>query len=289
MSQEAKSISAATRFYGVVGRPIGHSLSPLLHNYWMRDHDIDAAYVALPIRDVPDHLVIDRLRAAGDLGFGGLNITAPFKEAALAAADKADSAAQAIGAANVLDFRNQTVFAANTDADGFIAALDEGAPNWRKTTPCAVLLGAGGAAMAVAYALAQAGVDRILIVNRSFDRAHRLAATTPRAEAIFWDHRTAAIVQADLLINALSGPDAVAAALVDGLPPGDGQKIAMDLTYRPLETAFLAAARAQNWVCVDGLGMLVHQAAAAFEIWFGLRPDAKAGRRRALAHLATAA
>lgn len=289
MSQETKSISAATRLYGVVGRPIGHSLSPVLHSFWMHDHDIDAAYVALPMRGVPDHLVIDRLRAAGDLGFGGLNITAPFKEAALAAADKADPTAQAIGAANVLDFRDETIFAANTDANGFIAALDEGAPNWRKTAPCAVLFGAGGAAMAVAFALAQAGVERILIVNRSFYRAARLAAATPRAEAIFWDHRTAAIAQADLLINALSGPDAVAAALAHGLPPGDGQKIAMDLTYRPLETVFLAAARAQNWVCVDGLGMLVHQAAAAFQIWFGLRPDAKAGRRRALARLATAA
>ena len=289
MSQEAKSISAATRLYGVVGRPIGHSLSPLLHNFWLDEHKIDAVYTALPLRGLPDDLIADRLRAAGDLGFGGLNITAPFKEAGLAAADKADPAAQAIGAANVLDFRNQTVFAANTDADGFIAALDEGAPDWRKTTPCAVLLGAGGAAMAVAFALAQAGVDRILIVNRSFDRAARLAAATPRAEATFWDHRTAAIVQADLLINALSGPDAVAAALVDGLPSGGAGKIAMDLTYRPLETAFLAAARAQNWVCVDGLGMLVHQAAAAFEIWFGLRPNAEAGRRRALARLGVAA
>ncbi|MDX2237642.1 MAG: shikimate dehydrogenase [Hyphomonadaceae bacterium] len=271
------TITSRTRLFAVIGDPVSHSLSPILHNGWIADHGLDAVYVALRIAAEGADAAFDVLKA---MGFAGVNVTIPHKERAARVADDGVR-----DVANVLTWRADGVLQAdNTDGDGFLDALTEAQPAWRENVRTALIVGAGGAAVSIAAALHGVGV-RVRIVNRTHARAAALAARFAGAETAAWSDLGAAFAQADLIVNATSlGLDGAGGILwpFDGCAPG---RIAVDIVYKPLETPFLRQARARGLIGVDGLGMLIHQAARAFEIWFGVRPDVGAGRARLLAAL----
>jgi shikimate dehydrogenase len=261
-----------TKRYAVIGDPVGHSLSPLLHNGWIADHGIDATYEALTLRSDDPVAAIRGLH-----GFAGVNVTTPHKQSAARAADRRES-----DVANVLRWEaDGAISAFNTDGAGFIDALDEGAPNWRARTRTALLIGAGGAARAIAGALAD-NVE-LVIVNRSMPRGEELAKRLPRASFEAWEALPTCF-GADLIINAttigMGGNDY-------RWPIEHCRKdaIVADIVYRPLETGLLRAARARGLTTIDGLAMLIHQGARSFEIWHGIKPDAANARARLVAAL----
>jgi len=277
-------ITGRTKVLALFGNPVTHSLSPQMHAGWIADHGLDAAYVALPLKA---NGVNDTMRALRSVGFYGANVTVPFKEAAAKAADWQDEAVIDLGAANMLRWHEGDLYAANTDAPGFIAALDEQAPAWKQTVKRALVIGAGGAAKAIAYGLAKAGVAHIDIVNRSAFRAMDTAkAVAPSAVSIAaraWAELEDAIAEADLVVNAttlgMAGKDAMAWPLARAKETA----IIADAVYAPLETDLLRLARERGLTTVDGLAMLIHQGAASFHHWFEITPDTAKARERLLA------
>ena len=266
----------------VIGWPVEHSRSPLIHRYWLKQYGIDGAYEKEAVR--PEALA-RFLGSLGAQGFAGANVTLPHKEAALRLAAVADEAARAIGAANTLWFDQAgRLCASNTDAYGFITNLNEQAPDWNEARRPVMVLGAGGAARAILHGLLAEGVTRILLANRTRGRAEALAqAFGPAVEAIDWQDRNRALSGCGLLVNATSlgmtGKDPLDIDLA-ALPK---DAVVADIVYSPLETPLLAAARARGNRVVDGLGMLLHQAVPGFERWFGVRPEVTAALR---AHVA---
>jgi shikimate dehydrogenase len=249
-----------------------------MHNGWFADHRIDAVYVALPLSGAEAEAAF---RHAGPLGLAGLNVTAPFKEVAAAAATRLDAAAATLHAANVLTWREDALWGANTDAPGFIAALDEAAAGWRQKVASAAIIGSGGAGRAIALGLRDAGVSSVTLVNR--DAAKGKAAADLLGLAFMpFDQLEPAIAQADLIVNATTlgmgggGPDWPLAV-------AKSSAIVVDAVYSPLETKLLATARSRGLASVDGLGMLIHQGALAFSAWFGVQPNTSLARRRLMA------
>ena len=271
-------MSARVPLAGVIGHPAGHSRSPALHGHWLRSLGLRGHYVPL---DVPEDRLADVLRAMPSMGFVGANVTLPHKTAALALADEASERAVRIGAANTLTFGAAgEIQADNTDGIGFLAALRAGAPGWRPEGGAALVLGAGGAARAVVDALVEAGAPRVILANRTRARADALAAEMG-AETIAWDDAAEAIGSAALVVNSTSLGMSGAAELtvpLGALRPG---MVVMDLVYAPLRTPLLQAAEAAGATAVDGLGMLLHQAAPGFERWFGAAPPVDAAARDA--------
>ena len=266
----------------VIGWPVEHSRSPVIHRYWLQQYGLEGAYEKEAVK--PEDLK-SFLQQLWTHGYIGANVTLPHKEAALLAARSADEAAVAMGAANTLWLDpDGTLHASNTDAYGFITNLDAEAPQWNEGTGAAMVLGAGGAARAILYGLIKATEAKILIANRTRARAESLAGVFgPRVEVIDWDARNAALAASGLLVNTTSlGMTGQAPLEIDlaGLPK---DAVVADLVYNPLETALLADARARGLKCVDGLGMLLHQAVPGFERWFGVRPSVTPELR---AHLA---
>lgn len=255
----------------VVGHPIAHSRSPLIHGAWLERYGIaDGSYEAVDVDPEEFPGLLERVRGGA---FTGGNVTIPYKETAFAAADRRDAAAEAIGAVNTLWIEDGALTGGNTDAYGFAANLDAEAPGWAEAGT-ALVLGAGGASRAVLHALLTRGVERILLANRTRARAEELADRFgPRVEAAGWEEARARLGEAGLLVNTtalgMQGKDALDLDL-SALPEG---AVVTDIVYVPLETPLLAAARARkNLRVVDGLGMLLHQAVPGFERWFGLRP-----------------
>jgi shikimate dehydrogenase len=264
-----------------MGWPVGHSRSPRLHGYWLEQYGIDGAYVPLPVK--PDSLG-RALAALPALGFAGVNLTLPHKEAALKFLARIDRMAERIGAVNTVTVEpDGALVGSNTDAFGFIENLKAGAPQWRAGDGPAVVLGAGGAARAVGVALLEAGAPEIRIANRTHERAQALAAALdPRCQAVGWSDRGKSLKSINLLVNTTSLGMAGQPPLnldLSQLPPS---AIVNDIVYVPLETALLAAARKRGNPVVDGLGMLLHQGRPGFKAWFGVDPDVTAGLRRAL-------
>ena len=258
----------------VLGDPIRQSRSPRLHGHWLARHGIDGAYVPLRVAPADLPATLDLLPR---LGFAGCNVTLPHKRAALDIAQSATARARRIGAANTLTFAQGRIEADNTDGIGFLTALRAGS-SWTPDRP-AVVLGAGGAARAVVDALAEAGVPEIRIVNRTAARAEALAAAVPTARAIPWP---GGLGGAGLLVNTTSLGMVGQPPLDLELAPLDPSAVVMDIVYAPLETPLLAAARMRGLATVDGLGMLLHQAAPGFEAWFGIRPEVDEALRRAV-------
>lgn len=259
----------------VIGHPVAHSLSPALHEYWLGQHDIDGAYIPLA---VPAEFFEETLNLLWITGFRGGNVTVPHKERAFAAAAALDESARLSGAVNTLVRREEGGFLGkNTDVEGFINNLKEGGVD-PATIGHTLVLGAGGAARAVAVGLALEGCAEITFVNRTRDRAEALCAdlstALPRCRftAQPWEDRHRSAAQAALLVNSTTLGMAGHAPLafnVASLPP---HAAVCDIVYRPLETPLLAEARAQGRQAIGGLGMLIHQAAPGFEAWFGIRP-----------------
>ncbi len=262
-------LTGAARVAGVIGWPVAHSRSPRLHNHWLQRHGIDGAYVPLPVAPGALAAAVAGLRAAG---LRGANVTLPHKEAALAVCDQLDASAVRAGAVNTLVFGPDGVAGSNTDGAGFLANLR--AHGVEPQGP-ALLLGAGGAARAVAAALLDAGAA-VSVANRSRERAERLAEALPGLRVLDWAAREAALADHALLVNTTSlgmtGHDALA---LDLARAGPGLAVA-DIVYAPLETGLLARARARGLRAVEGLGMLLHQARPGFAAWFGVEPEVDA-------------
>jgi shikimate dehydrogenase len=272
-------LSGRSRIAGVMGWPVAHSRSPRLHGYWLRTYRIDGAYIPLPVR--PEQFTA-ALRALPMLGFAGVNVTVPHKEAALNAVDRSDSAARRIGAVNTIVLApDGTLDGRNSDGFGFIENLRAGVPSWSAAAGPAVILGAGGAARAIAVALQDGGAPEIRIVNRTTERAERLSKDIGGPFRVHgWGERASALGDAALLVNTttlgMTGQPPLELAL-DRLPTA---AVVNDIVYSPLETPLLAVAKARGNRVVDGLGMLLHQARPGFAAWFGIEPAVTPELRR---------
>ena len=266
-------ITGRTLVAGVAGHPVTHSLSPILHNAWLQAAGIDAVYVAFPVDSHGFDRFVLGLRGGP---VRGLNVTLPFKEAALRLADRASEAAHRAAAANVLTFEaDGQILADNTDGVGLLRAFELQAPSWDvKLGPVAVL-GAGGAARGAAASLLLAGAPKVWIVNRTLARAEAIAeALGPKVSALPIAHAAGAFRSATAVINATSAGLDGAEGLDLPLEITQDRTVIMDMVYKPLETAFLAQARKLGRTTVDGLEMLIGQARPAYEAFFGAAPPA---------------
>ena len=254
----------------IIGHPVAHSRSPLIHNHWLSLHKIAGEYVR---EDVSPENIDAFLKAFSRSGYVGGNVTIPYKEIASAAVASRDSVAEALGAVNTLWHAEGKLFGANTDVYGFLAHLDDGAPRRRLSAKTALVLGAGGSARAAIYGLIERKIGAILLANRTQARAEQLATrfgktVTPLPVGEI-SSRLPAI---DLLVNTTTLGMKGQPPLAIDLAPLKRGAIVYDFVYAPLETALLAQARARGHLVLDGLGMLLHQAVPAFKRWFGVRP-----------------
>ncbi|PWE33564.1 shikimate dehydrogenase [Maritimibacter sp. 55A14] len=262
----------APHLAGVIGHPIAHSKSPVLHGHWLRRYGIRGYYIPMPV--AAEHLA-QALQALPRLGFRGVNITIPHKEAALELANAVSDRAALIGAANTLIFRSDgTIQADNTDGYGFLANLKQSAPHWRADAGPAVVLGAGGAARAVVSALLGDGAPEIVLANRTRARSDMLREHFgARVRVVEWTQVGSHMEGAATLVNTTSlgmtGKPELNVKL-DRLPQ---TALVTDIVYAPLRTALLERAADRGNPTVDGLGMLLHQAVPGFEAWFGVRPE----------------
>ena len=267
------SITGAALVVGIAGQPVSHSLSPIIHNAWLSAAGVDGAYVPFAPKDAAG---FDALIAAGRAGLvAGFNVTAPFKEQAFACADTVSEAAKSVSSANILIFKDGAIHADSSDGIGVLYALQEQAPQLDLKGAKVVMLGAGGAARAGAGALIAAGAQ-IGILNRTPERAMALAADLgPQVTVV----DSTALASADLVINALSiRPEIDLAALKPSA-------VVMDMTYRPVVTPFLQAAKDRGLTTVDGLAMLIGQAAPFYRALFNQDPPQMDLRQVLMAHL----
>lgn len=268
----SQSVSHTFVLAGVMGWPIAHSRSPVIHGHWIEQLGLRGAYVPLAVNPVN---LPDALKGLSALGFAGCNLTLPHKVDALNSVHALDPVAQQIGAVNtVIVQADGSLRGTNTDAFGYIQSLREAQPHWRADSGPAVVLGAGGAARAIVWALADAGVKEIRLFNRSPDKARDMAAQfgSP-VKALAWEHRHDALADAGLLVNTTTQG-------MQGQPPLDIDLSALpqaalvsDIVYTPLQTDLLLRAKLRGNPVVNGLGMLLHQARPGFEAWFGVMPE----------------
>lgn len=274
------TITGTTKLAGVIGWPVEHSRSPLLHNHWCASHDIDGAYVPLPVPPGSLDVALRGLQAAG---FRGINVTIPHKEDAFRFVDRKTQSALRAGAVNTIVFEDDgTTTGDCTDGKGFLANLHaHGVGNSRH----AMILGAGGAARAVAAALLDSGC-RITIANRTLQRAIALRDALEGGEVVEWDAWPGQLASCDLLVNATSlGLGGSAGYDWSGSLSGAAPDlIVSDVVYVPLMTPLLQAARMRDLKIVDGLGMLIQQARAGFNAWFGILPQVDDTARALLLH-----
>ncbi len=265
------NITGAARLAGVMGWPVSHSRSPALHNFWLAEHGIDGVY--MPLAVAPEEFE-RALRALPLLGFAGVNVTVPQNEAAFAAVDETDRLARRIGAVNTIVFDDDgRARGGNTDAFGFVESLRARAPGWSGAAGPAVVLGAGGAARAIAVALQDQGAPEIRLVNRTAARAARLVEQLGSPlTAVAWRERDAALDGAALVVNTttlgMAGNPPLDLSL-DSLPT---DAVVNDIVTKPLMTPLLAAAAGRGNPVVDGLEMLLHQARPGFALWYGAEP-----------------
>ncbi|MSO69923.1 MAG: shikimate dehydrogenase [Alphaproteobacteria bacterium] len=271
-------LSGRAKLAGVMGWPVSHSRSPGLHGYWLEHYGVDGAYVPLAV--VPDRLR-DAIGGLVALGFRGVNLTLPHKEAALGHVDDLSATARRIGAVNTIVVgADGKLRGDNTDAFGFLEHLKASAPQWRADARPVAVLGAGGAARAVIVALLDEGVIELRLINRSPERASKLReAFGPAITVVDWAARSTALSDVSLLVNATSLGMSGQAPLDLALDRLNQTTVVYDLVYAPLDTPLLKAARQRGNAVVDGLGMLLHQARPGFQAWFGVEPEVTAALR----------
>ncbi|MBM3646206.1 MAG: shikimate dehydrogenase [Alphaproteobacteria bacterium] len=281
--------AAGRPFAAIVGWPVEHSRSPALHGFWLKQHGIAGHYGRLPVE--PNRAALEELVAflRRTPNARGCNLTLPHKIGIMPLLDYIDPAAARIGAVNtVIKRADGTLEGHNSDAFGFLTALRHGAPRWNAKAGPVVVLGAGGAARAIVASLVEAGVPELRLLNRTRSAAVDLGvAFTPldgrRIVVDGWDGRARALTEATLLVNTTSLGMKGQPALDLDLARLPRSAAVNDIVSVPLETALLAAARARGHVCVDGLGMLLHQGRLGFEAWFGAEVEVSAEQRRAVA------
>lgn len=264
---------------GVIGSPIAHSRSPMLHGHWLKVYGIRGYYIPMDVAQADLEAVLEALPKAG---FVGCNVTIPHKEKVLAFADIVTDRAALIGAANTLIFRRDgKIHADNTDGYGFLANLRQHAPGWEASAGPAAVFGAGGGARAIISALIESGAPQIRLANRTRPRAEALRSEFGAKVTVFdWVHAAEMLDGAMTVVNTSSlgmqgKPDLILP--VEALSP---VATVTDLVYTPLRTRFLEDAARVGCTTVDGLGMLLHQAAPGFERWFGIRPEVTEETRR---------
>ena len=274
-------MAASDRFLlaGVMGWPIGQSRSPMLHNYWFKQHGLNGSYVPLAVKPDDIHTA---LRALPALGFSGVNLTIPHKQTAMQDMAEIDAVGRGIGAINLVMVRpDGSLFGTNTDACGCIANIRQMQPEWRADAGPIVVIGAGGASRTAIWALADQGVREIRIVNRTHQRALTVAQDLGSPLKVFrWEERHDVLDGAALLVNATNQG-------MIGQPPLDLKldklpkaAFVYDIVYNPIETPLIAAARARGHRVIPGLGMLLNQAPPAWKAWFGIEPQVTPELRR---------
>ncbi|OLL52883.1 shikimate dehydrogenase [Bartonella henselae] len=257
----------------VVGTPIHHSKSPKIHNFWLKQYDLQGEYLA---QEVTSEEFRDFLTSLKRRGFCGGNVTLPHKQEAFHLANYKDDVATMIGAVNTLWYEGDKLCGTNSDAYGFSANLDDSAPDWMGET--ALVFGAGGAARAILYALKKRGFERICLVNRTKQRAESLAEHFGKpVEVCDWYKAHEILYQADLIVNTTSvgminSNEKESTSFFCDFHKTKTTALVTDIVYTPLVTPFLQRAKAHGLRTVDGLGMLLHQAVLGFERWFGIRP-----------------
>jgi shikimate dehydrogenase len=260
----------------VVGHPIKHSRSPLIHGYWLKAYGLPGSYERLDVAPADFAAFLKRF---GEQGFAGGNVTIPHKEAACLGVDRRTDRAARLGAVNTLWIEDGLLWGDNTDVLGFMAHLDQSlGTGWEQPVDNALVIGAGGAARAVVAGLQDRGISRIMVANRTRAKADDLVRDLardrgPALRAIAWDDIDAALPGAGLIVNTTSLGLAGQPPLTLDLGKTSGTAIAADVVYVPLRTPFLAAAAGRGLRIVDGLGMLLHQAAPGFARWFGITPQ----------------
>jgi shikimate dehydrogenase len=262
-------MSAPFRRACIMGHPVAHSRSPMIHNFWLRELGIPGSY---DFMDLSPEAFPDFVTHLAERGYVGGNVTVPHKEAAFRLAEQRDAAAETVGAVNVLWLENGRLMGGNSDVHGFVANLDDRAPGWDVKDGLAVILGAGGAARGAVYGLMQRGL-RVALVNRTPERAAELAehyggGTTAHG----WDELAGLLARADLLVNCTSLGMVGKPPLEIDLAALKTSAVVYDIVYVPLDTPLLAAARRRGHRTVDGLGMLLQQAGYGFHKWFGAHP-----------------
>lgn len=261
----------------VVGWPIEHSRSPLIHNYWLKHYGIEGSYTKEAVE--PDRIE-GFLRSLSANGFAGCNVTLPFKETAYRVAARRDEMADIVKAANTLWYEDGALCASNTDIYGFLHSLDDQSPGWDKIGLPAAVLGAGGAARGIIKGLFDRGLQSVRLANRTRERAETLASEFGTKVSVFaWEDRAIMLADCGLLVNTTSlgmtGKEPLEIGLSEFSIPG----VVCDIVYLPLETDLLRRAREAGFHIADGLGMLLHQAVPGFEKWFGVRPKVTAELR----------
>lgn len=266
---------------GVIGSPVAHSRSPALHGYWLARYGIKGHYIPL---DIAQADLAEALRVLPRVGFVGVNVTIPHKETILGLADIVTDRAALIGAANTLIFRKDgRIHADNTDGAGFIANLRQHAPHWVPASGPAAVFGAGGAARAVVAALLEVGVPEVRIANRTRPRAEALRADFGARVVVYdWVQAANMLDEAGCVVNTTSLGMVGKAPFRVPLDALNPRALVTDLVYTPLRTEFLQMAEGMGCTVVDGLGMLLHQAAPGFERWFGHRPEVDDATRAAV-------
>lgn len=254
----------------VIGHPIKHSKSPIIHNHWLAQNNIKGSYEAIDIN--PDNFENEIMGMMND-GFDGFNITIPFKTNIIDLCDDVDDAAQKIGAVNTVHIKNKKLYGYNTDAYGFIENIKSSKPAFDFKNKTAMVLGAGGAANAILYGLIQSGVKKIYLTNRTQSKAAVLQSMAHDIiDVIAWDAYEEKFNETDILINTtalgmVGHPDLT--PTLDGLKQG---ALVTDIVYNPLYTSLLQNAKEKQYQYVTGIGMLAYQAQKAFEIWTGTLP-----------------
>lgn len=266
---------------GVVGWPIKHSKSPVLHGHWLNRYNLPGQY--LPIALPPEDLASGLRKLAGK-GYKGVNLTIPHKESVLLTADSITDRASLIGAANTIHFHaDGTIGADNTDGYGFIQNLRQNAADWEPESGPALVIGAGGAARAIVWALLNEGVPCVNIANRTRIRAENLADHFgARVKVVEWNEVSDATDGATTIVNTTSLGMEGQPELRIHFDAASTNALVTDIVYTPLITPFLEKARERGLKTVDGLGMLLHQAVPGFESWFGHRPDVDEELRQAV-------
>lgn len=255
----------------VIGHPIAHSRSPLIHGYWLKQLGLNGHYGREDVKPEAFSAFIHALR---EKGYVGCNVTLPHKEAAFRLLDRPTARAQNLQVANTLWFEGDVLCGDNTDIEGFLANLDDRATGWSQHLKKAVVLGAGGASAGIIAALKERGAEDIRLVNRTRARAEGLAERFgPTVHAADWTDLSQALDGADILVNTTSLGMKGQSDLEIDLAPLPLSALVTDIVYVPLETGLLRQAGKRGNPVADGLGMLLHQAVPGFEHWFGTRPS----------------
>lgn len=255
----------------VIGHPIAHSKSPIIHEYWLEQNNISGSYQVIDI--APDQLAVG-IKNIIDNGYDGFNVTIPHKQEIINFCDSIDDTAKKIGAVNTVIIKDKKLYGTNTDAFGFIQNIKSSAPDFNFKNKTAFVLGAGGAARAVIYGLIEQGVQKIRLSNRTKEKAVELQKMAPKIiDIIAWEGVSEALKGADLLINTTSLGMQGSPALEIDLSALPTQALVNDIVYAPLMTGLLKQAQDRGNIIVTGIGMLLHQARPAFEAWTGILPE----------------